>query len=91
MYLVSHCHVKKNCFEICNIFFNKYFRIFLFRCDCFFAYKKLEIYEDSYFSVFLRLNVAKCVIKRRKVEIITLSRNKPNTAKTKNTLFKVKN
>ena len=35
---------------------------------------------------FLGLNVAKYVLKNGEVEIINMSRNKANTAKTKNTL-----
>ena len=47
------------------IFFNKYFFYFFYLVVIvFFVSKKLKIYEDSYFSVFLRLNVAKCVIKK---------------------------
>ena len=55
---------KKIAMKFVIFFFNKYFLIFLFSCDCFFVYKKLKIYEDSYFSVFLRLNVAKYVLKK---------------------------
>ena len=51
--------------------------------------KRLDLkknYDYWYFSYFLRQTVAKYVLKNCKVEIINLSRNKPNTAKTKNTL-----
>ena len=46
---------KKNCCEICNIFFNEYFFIFFYLVVIIFflIQKKLKIYEDSYFS-FLR-------------------------------------
>ena len=36
MYLVNHCQLKKNCFEICNIFFQQ---IYFFYCDRFFIQK----------------------------------------------------
>ena len=50
----------------------------------FFLYKKMKIYKDLYFPVFVRLNVASCVLKKLQ------SWNKPYTAKTKNTLLKSK-
>ena len=44
---------KKNCSEICNIFYQQIFFLFiLFYCDWFFLNTKLKIYKDSYFSVF---------------------------------------
>ena len=45
---------KKNCCEICNIYFEQIFFIlfFLFYSDCFLLYTKLKIYEDSYSLVF---------------------------------------
>ena len=65
MYLVSHCYVKKNSCEICNIFLQQiYFFFYLVVIVFFFVYNKRKIYEDTYFSVFLRLNFAKCVIKK---------------------------
>ena len=42
MYLVSNCHVKKIAVKFVLFFFNKYFLIFLFSCNCFILYKKTE-------------------------------------------------
>ena len=54
MNLVSHCHVKKKCCEICQFFVNKQPHIFLI--VILFLYKKLKIHGDSCFSCFGRKN-----------------------------------
>ena len=62
LYLVSHCHVKKIAVKRV-IFSTNIFIIFLLGL-VFFIQKTTKINEDSYFSVFLRLNVAKYVLKK---------------------------
>ena len=80
---------KKVAVKLVIFFFNKYFFNFFCYCNCFFVFfiqKSENLYGFIFFS-FFGLNVAEYVLKKtRIVDIINPLKNKPNTAKTENTL-----
>ena len=87
VYLVSQCHVKKIAMKFVKKKFQQIVFSFFFHelWLCFVIQKTKNLWGFIFF-IFLRLNVAKYVLKNCKVEIINPLQNKSNAAKTKNTL-----